>query len=853
MTELRTVYLAEDPLRAKVIIRVFRGAAVPDRQSFLSAAQTFVNVDHPHIVPVLETGEHDGRVFAVRRFIEGIPLADLIERGEMRTLDQLRLMRDLASALAYLHRSAIAYADVRPSTLIVDAAGGIAIVDLRIEQLAHSREPNDEDVLDPDMMRYLSPERLIGGATDLRSDIFTFGAIFYEVLTNRPAFPGDDAAQVLRRIRSAPPLLVQSSSIGDTRIAVLVERCLQKDPRRRYQSFDEILALLDAITLETLRTGPERPTTHEPVRALSDNVQFTVYRRSVMAPLRWYRMLAFAHLAERRPGSTADEPDPVEEVQRQAKQALGEEAADFQRVAQDSSRPIPERGHLRFVPDVEGIEFNPPERSFLWTESVHREEFHLMASPALDGEVARGVVAVYLGRLMVAEIAVAIRIDSAAAEGEPMADGARPYRRIFASYSHHDTAIVEEVEGYAESLGDEYLRDATQLRSGEQWGQRLAEMIASADIFQLFWSWNALQSPFVRAEWEHALALRRGHFIRPVYWEEPFPSTNDLPPPSLRALHFTRIQARSRGMPEPSFDVSNPFDLDDPFSPPNAPSRHDPLELLDIAAPPAPKRASKAKDLDPDLPLDAPFKPPAVVLPRSGAALPSGVMPDATMIPADYDPLAPDEPSSFTPAIPRPAAPAAPAASQPGLTDLAAVLDGAGLDPASVTPEFARELGRILRVVVSGMMELVRSRQAIEDEFRMSGTRFKSATNNPLEFSANVDDALDNLFVKRNPAYLHSVDAFEDAFDDWRRHHIAMVAAIRAAFASMLADFDPDRLQEDCDRAGMGLVPTKLHYWRFYRERYQGIIKDPDATFLRLFGEVFARAHEEQFNRLKRR
>ena len=76
----------------------------------------------------------------------------------------------------------------------------------------------------------------------------------------------------------------------------------------------------------------------------------------------------------------------------------------------------------------------------------------------------------------------------------------------------------------------------------------------------------------------------------------------------------------------------------------------------------------------------------------------------------------------------------------------------------------------------------------------MEMTHFRPADNNPLKFSANVDDALHNLLVKRNAAYLGPVEAFEDAFDDLRDHQLAMLAGMRVAFDSMLAEFDPDRL-----------------------------------------------------------
>jgi type VI secretion system FHA domain protein len=186
--------------------------------------------------------------------------------------------------------------------------------------------------------------------------------------------------------------------------------------------------------------------------------------------------------------------------------------------------------------------------------------------------------------------------------------------------------------------------------------------------------------------------------------------------------------------------------------------------------------------------------------------------------------------------------------------DFAALLAGAGLDPSSVTPELARNFGQILRVVVAGVMDVMRSRQQIKDEFRLPMTRVRPAENNPLKFSANVDDALHNLLVKRNPAYLMPVDAFEDAFADLRNHQVAMLAGMRAAFESMLAEFDPDRLQQEFDRQlNKGLVPARLRYWDLYRERRHEIVKDPEASFRRLFGEEFARAYEDQLRQLKAR
>ena len=145
-------------------------------------------------------------------------------------------------------------------------------------------------------------------------------------------------------------------------------------------------------------------------------------------------------------------------------------------------------------------------------------------------------------------------------------------------------------------------------------------------------------------------------------------------------------------------------------------------------------------------------------------------------------------------------------------------------------------------------------RERMKDDLRMKGTTFKATDNNPLKFSANVADAFHNLLVKSNPAYLAPVDAFEEAFHDVRNHQVALPAAMRLAFESMLSQFDPLRLQEEFDRQMKGSilgVPVKLRYWDLYRDKYGDLIKDAEAAFRTLFGDAFARAYEEHLERLK--
>jgi type VI secretion system protein ImpI len=316
----------------------------------------------------------------------------------------------------------------------------------------------------------------------------------------------------------------------------------------------------------------------------------------------------------------------------------------------------------------------------------------------------------------------------------------------------------------------------------------------------------------------------------------------------------------------------------------------DPLRFFDPLNKAAPIRSPGDIVNRDDDPLGAHYEPP---VPRDDPAL---VPPDPAAIPKDYNPLEdshhgasplrrPRPGDSIIPRpkpsgvdvssransplasgsvraaspinVPPPPAPrVAPSPAEDAASSgLSQVLIGAGLHGVPVTPELAQSFGEILRVVVAGLMDVLQARQRIKEEFGMRQTVFRTADNNPLKFSANVDDALHNLLVKRNAAYLGPVDAFADAFEDLRNHQLAMLAGMRVAFEAMLSEFDADRLQEEFDRqiakVSLPLMPAKLRYWDLYREKRRELLKDAEAAFDKLFGEEFARAYEEQFRELR--
>ena len=190
---------------------------------------------------------------------------------------------------------------------------------------------------------------------------------------------------------------------------------------------------------------------------------------------------------------------------------------------------------------------------------------------------------------------------------------------------------------------------------------------------------------------------------------------------------------------------------------------------------------------------------------------------------------------------------------------LAALLAAAGVDHATArmaaaSPGMHSVLGALLAVVVQGMLDVLKARAEIKSTFRVPVTSMRPVENNPLKFSANAAQALQNLLAARNQAYLGPVEAFDEGFQDIKAHQMAMMAGMRAAFDSMLKRFDPEELAERFEkrlkRASLISLAGKGRYWDLYRDLYEEWTQDADLNFQRLFGEKFAQAYEEQMRRL---
>lgn len=332
-----------------------------------------------------------------------------------------------------------------------------------------------------------------------------------------------------------------------------------------------------------------------PPAPIDDDVQFTVYRPARVRPAQWYPLLAFAHKITPFPGTDATMIDPITLVEQQAQELLGEQPVPFHKLIADSSLQLQRGSELVVEPWLDGAELEPLRVWLRWTEPVHSVRFKLRVPISADGCRLVGGLRVFLGVVLIGEVTFQVSVSSAAPpHASPLERlPVRRFRQIFASYSHRDADVVRAVADYATVVGDRYIIDVQSLRSGEVWQPRLAELIGQSDIFQLFWSRNAMASPHVRHEWEHALQLGREGFIRPVYWQEPRPAdpSRDLPPEALARLHWSKLAIRaappamSRPRPSPVHDLD---DDETRLSP------SDPWPPAPLPAPPMQRRRSRS-------------------------------------------------------------------------------------------------------------------------------------------------------------------------------------------------------------------------------------------------------------------
>jgi len=210
------------------------------------------------------------------------------------------------------------------------------------------------------------------------------------------------------------------------------------------------------------------------------------------------------------------------------------------------------------------------------------------------------------------------------------------------------------------------------------------------------------------------------------------------------------------------------------------------------------------------------------------------------------------------PAAPQPAQPVQQASSPRAYSmDDQSLIDAMGLGEWNLDQEKSKQIsatvGILIRETLEGMMRVLSFRKKIKEEFRINVTTIQPIENNPLKFSANIDDAMENMFIKDNKAYKEPVEAVREGFQGIAEHQVAVLAGMQAAFRGMLERFDPLTLEkrfEKYHKSGLLQFGTKGKNWESYVNYHHGLTNDVENSFQHLFGYDFVQAYEDQLQRL---
>jgi len=240
----------------------------PERkQRFVKEARAASALNHSNIITIYDIDHADGADFIAMEFVPGQPLDQLISRKRLRLTQALQYAVDMADALAAAHSAGIVHRDLKPGNIMVNENGSVKVLDFGLAKLtepdgvgefgrmAAAEAARTEAGMIVGTVSYMSPEQAEGKKMDTRADIFSFGAVLYEIVTGRRAFTGDSTASVLSAVLRDEPKPAEEIVHGLPRaLTRIVARCLQKEPTRRYQHAGDLKIDLQQV-LEELVDG----------------------------------------------------------------------------------------------------------------------------------------------------------------------------------------------------------------------------------------------------------------------------------------------------------------------------------------------------------------------------------------------------------------------------------------------------------------------------------------------------------------------------------------------------------------------------------------------------------------------
>ena len=252
------VYRARDPrlqreVAIKLIPETFAGDANRVRR-FELEARAAGQLNHPNILAVYDVGLHAGTPYIVSELLEGESLRSRLHGSALPSRKAIEYARQIAEGLAAAHDKNIVHRDIKPDNLFITKAGRVKILDFGIAKLsrsadeaAHTGFPTETEAgMVVGTASYMSPEQVRGENVDHRSDIFSFGAVLYEMLTGRPAFTRETAPETMTAILKAEPESIAADV--SPALARIVSRCLEKTREMRFQSARDLAFGLEVLS-----------------------------------------------------------------------------------------------------------------------------------------------------------------------------------------------------------------------------------------------------------------------------------------------------------------------------------------------------------------------------------------------------------------------------------------------------------------------------------------------------------------------------------------------------------------------------------------------------------------------------
>jgi serine/threonine protein kinase len=248
------VYLARDiRLGRLVAIKILRERLCGNRDSrrrFLREARCASAINHPNVVTIHDAGYEQGTDFLVMEYIQGRTLDQIIPKHGLPLDVCLDYALQMAKALEAVQGYKMIHRDLKPSNFAIARKGTVKLLDFGLAKLVRLRKTRNKNSQVPGTCEgtilgtvgYMSPEQVRGLTADQRTDIFSFGAIFYEMLTGRRAFQKDTAIETMHAILDKAPVTLARRIPPP--IAMIVDRCLQKNPHRRYSTARKLVTAL---------------------------------------------------------------------------------------------------------------------------------------------------------------------------------------------------------------------------------------------------------------------------------------------------------------------------------------------------------------------------------------------------------------------------------------------------------------------------------------------------------------------------------------------------------------------------------------------------------------------------------